>query len=89
MVNQEMEADVQLYRHRKALCCEHSEMSEPNDHHADDNSMHSRAVLPKGTLNFSRCNPISLSIALRGLFSIRPSLQTEKLRHRKSYQELE
>lgn len=83
------EVDAQLYGHRKALCSGHYEMLEPKDCHADENSIHSQAVLPKGTLNFSRCNPISLSVALRGLCLIRPSLQTEKLRHRKSYHKLE
>lgn len=89
MVTQEVKVDIQLYSLRTTLCPGHCEVFEPKDCHANDNSMHRQAVLLKGTLNYSRCNPISLPITLRGLCSIRPRLQTENLRYRKSYHELE
>lgn len=67
MVIQEVEVDAQVSKHRKPLSSGHPEMLELNDNPADDNSMHSHAVLPKGTLHFLGCSSISLPVSPRRL----------------------
>lgn len=66
MVTQEAEVDAQLYTHGKPLCSGHPEMLELSDNQAD-NSVHSHAVLPKGTPRFPGCDSISLLISQKRL----------------------
>lgn len=67
MVTQEAEVDAQLYKHWKPLRSGHPEMLELSDNQADDNPVHSHAVLPKGTPRFPGCDSISLLISQKRL----------------------
>lgn len=55
--------DAQLYKHGKPLRSGHPEMLELRDNQADDNSMHSHAVLPKGAPRCSGCDSVSLLLS--------------------------
>lgn len=63
MVTQEVEVDAQLYKYGEPLRSGHPEMLELRDNQADDNSVHSHAVLPKGASCFLGCDSISLLIS--------------------------